>query len=538
MRAARDFTISAAQEIFAPVVDQATHGGRGAVARAIDEAIAKYGDTETPLHRAFGAIGRGAHSINEGRYEDALKSIIPALDELERSVFNRRLGWLHSMVGFAVGMMGNPERGLEWTARAVAAVDVTPTSVDSFNAHSNHGCLLGMAGEHDASRKSLEQALAIAIAAGDAGRQFIALSNLSYGLLMKLQEIETPTAAQRKSLANQALKYAERARDLDCSDELGLDPAGMDSLVGQATLHAGNVGGARAMFAQALQIGPTHPTVKADVHLGMAMVHRLDGEYADARTHLRTAFERASAAQLGLILDRVMAEGVMLETAAGNSAAVLEWTTRRCHFLERHYKQRLRLLARSTELATAADSVSQRASDYQHEAESLSTKARDWDDDHLRDALTRAFNRRGLARVAGHIFAPFRQLATVVIDIDHFTSINETRGRAVGDMLLKHVAATIAAQMRNADQFARAEGAEFQVLLLDATPTAAFETCEQIRTAVARGRWIPSQPEVGITVSVGVCNRSSEKTFEATLAAADRALEQAKKSGRNRTCVA
>jgi diguanylate cyclase (GGDEF)-like protein len=395
-----------------------------------------------------------------------------------------------------------------------------------------------MVGEHDASKDVLERALGIAIATGDAGSQYIALSNISYGLLMKAQENASLSPAQKKALANQALKYAERARKLCSGEDLGLDPGGMDSLVGQAMLHAGDVSRAKSMFTRALQAGLAHPGVSVEAHLGIATAHRLSEQYDDARDHLRIAHDIATSGQLGLALDRVMAEGVLLERAAGNMTATLDWTTRRCNFLEKHYKQRLRLLARSTELAAQADSVSLKASQYQHEADSLSLTISDWDDEKLRDALTRKFNRRGLARVAGHIFAPFRQLATAVIDIDNFTSINETFGRSTGDLLLKQVAETIASHMRNADQFARAEGAEFQLLLLDTSPDAAFETCEQIRTAIESRSWIPSHPDARITVSIGICNRSSEKSFEATLAAADRALEQAKKSGRNRTCVA
>jgi diguanylate cyclase (GGDEF)-like protein len=530
--------INTRQELLARIFDQATLGGRGAAARAIDAEIAKHGEVETPLHVALSAIGRGARDINAGHYEEALNAIIPALEELECSAYNKRLGWVHTMVGFAVGMMGNPERGLEWTARAVAAVDATPASVDSFTAYSNHGCLLGMVGEHDASREVLEKALRIASSAGDAGGQFIALSNISYGLLMKLQDSKALTSVQKKSLAAQALKYAERARKLCSGEDIGLDAGGMDSLIGQALLHAGDVPRAKTMFTQALQSGLAHPSTSAEAHLGIAIAHRLSGQYDDARTHLRIAHEQATAGQLGLALDRVMAEGVLLETATGDAAATLDWTTRRCNFLERHYKQRLRLLARSTELAAQADSVSRRASQYQEEAESLSLRTRDWDNERLRDALTHAFNRRGLARVAGHIFAPFRHLATVVVDIDNFTSINEKYGRSAGDLMLRHVAATITSHMRNADQFARAEGAEFQLLLLDSSADAALGTCEQIRAAIERERCIPSHPEARITVSVGICNRSSESSFEATLAAAERALEQAKKSGRNRTCVA
>jgi diguanylate cyclase (GGDEF)-like protein len=531
--------INATQEVFAPVFDQATRGGRGAAARAIDAAISTIGDdVDTPLGKALGAIAIGARNINAGRYEEALHAIIPALDELERSAFRQRLGWLHTMVGFAVGMMGNPERGLEWTARAVAAVDASPSSVDSFTAHCNHGCLLGMVGEHDASKEELERALRIAVSTGNVESQYIALSNISYGLLLKLQESGVLNSAQKKSLANQALKFAEKARKLCSGADLGLDPGGMDSLVGQALLHAGDVARAKAMFAQALRAGVVHPGVSVEAHLGQAIAHRLSGEYDDARAHVQIACDIATNGQLGLALDRVMAEGALLEGAAGDMKATLEWTTRRCKFLEKHYRQRLRLLARSTELAEQADSVSQRASQYQEEAESLSVRTRAWDDEKLRDALTDTFNRRGLARVAGHIFAPFRPLATVVLDVDNFTSINESYGRSAGDLVLQQVAATIASHLRNADQFARTEGAEFQLLLLDSPPEAAWATCEQIRSAIERERWIPAHPEATITVSIGICNRSTERNFEATLAAADRALEHAKKSGRNRTIVA
>ncbi len=245
--------INARQELFAAVFDQATLGGRGAAARAIDAAIATHGEVETPLHLALAAIGRGAHDINAGHYEEALNAIIPALEELECSAFNKRLGWVHTMVGFAVGMMGNPERGLEWTARAVAAVDATPASVDSFTAYSNHGCLLGMVGEHDASKEVLEQALRIASAAGDAGGQFIALSNISYGLADEAAAERNPDFGTEEITGSQALKYAERARKLCSGEDIGLDAGGMDSLVGQALLHAGDV-----------------PRAKADVHAGAA----------------------------------------------------------------------------------------------------------------------------------------------------------------------------------------------------------------------------------------------------------------------------
>jgi tetratricopeptide (TPR) repeat protein len=329
------------------------------------------------------------------------------------------------MVGFAVGMMGNPERGLEWTARAVADVDVVPRSVDSFTAYANHGCLLGMVGEHDTSKEFLEGALGIAISDGAVGSQYIALSNIAYGLLVKLQQGETLSSAQKKALASQALQYAERARKLCSAEDLGLDPGVTDSLVGQAMLHSGDVSRAKVMFTQALRQGLVHPGESAEAHLGIAIAHRLCEEYDDARAHLQVAHDIAGTGQLGLVLDRVMAEGVALESAAGNLSDALDWATGRCNVLEKQYKQRLRLLARSTELIAQADSVSQRASHYQQEAEALIARRRDWDDEASR-VRSPTVQPKGTCAGRGPYLRAFPAVATVIIDIDNFPSLFET----------------------------------------------------------------------------------------------------------------
>ncbi|MBS0321630.1 MAG: diguanylate cyclase [Proteobacteria bacterium] len=520
------------------ILDEVTRGGRGSVRRAIESALAGQDHATTPLYRAFVAIGHGSRCMNEGRYEESLVAILPALEELERSPYSHRLGWLHNMVGFAVGMMGNPERGLEWTARAVASVGATPASVDSLAAYSNHGCLLGMVGAHDASKDALERSRAIAESRGDVGAHHIALSNIGYGLLVRLRESPALDGDARRALGTQALDYARRAAALTPAPELGLDPAGASSLLGQALLETGDVAGAKAKFADALRLGPSQPPVAADLQLGLATAHRLTGDFATARGHLGRAHDIATQGQLALVLNRVLAEGIALERAAGDTAATLDWTTRRCQFLELHYRQRLQMLARSNEFAAQARAISERASHYQLEAAALNTRIRDWDDERLRDGVTLAYNRRGLARVAGHVFAPFRTLATAVVDIDDFATINDRHGTAAGDAVLKQIAGVIGARLRSADQFARAEGAEFQLLLLDTSPSAARETCEQIRIAVENGRWIADAPDTRVTVSIGICNRTTQTHFDATLAAADVALAAAQRTGGNRTCVA
>ena len=156
----RNSMINARQELFARIFDQATRGGRGAAARAIDAAIADESATvETPLHRALGAIARGAADINAGHlrrsaardHSGARRTRTQRLQQATGlAAHHGRLCRRHDgQSGTRSGMDGARGRG----HRCHAA------SVDSFTAYSNHGCLLGMVGEHDASKDVLERAL-------------------------------------------------------------------------------------------------------------------------------------------------------------------------------------------------------------------------------------------------------------------------------------------------------------------------------------------------------------------------------------------
>ncbi|TDI43586.1 MAG: diguanylate cyclase [Acidobacteria bacterium] len=157
------------------------------------------------------------------------------------------------------------------------------------------------------------------------------------------------------------------------------------------------------------------------------------------------------------------------------------------------------------------------------------------------DALTGLFNRRyldgALERELARASRSESSLALLMLDIDHFKSVNDTYGHAVGDLILKKVAATLSGRLRQADVLARFGGEEFVVLLPQVTAAAALDSAERIRASVERTRFHAGGKRTHVTVSIGLAMFPDQSDApESLLEAADQALYQAKKLGRNRVC--
>lgn len=127
-------------------------------------------------------------------------------------------------------------------------------------------------------------------------------------------------------------------------------------------------------------------------------------------------------------------------------------------------------------------------------------------------------------------------LSLMMIDIDNFKSINDSRGHIVGDGVIRKVAETIAASKRDGDELFRYGGEEF-ALLCPQTPPGTMALAERIRAAVADSR----HPELdqAVTVSIGIATSPTHaRSFRELLGKADAALYVAKSSGRNRIVCA
>ncbi len=157
-----------------------------------------------------------------------------------------------------------------------------------------------------------------------------------------------------------------------------------------------------------------------------------------------------------------------------------------------------------------------------------------------RDELTGLLNRRELDRVLaeecerdlrfGHEFA------LIMLDVDHFKSINDQHGHPAGDAVLKEVARRILGQVRTVDRATRFGGEEFAVIVTESDAATALEIARRICTAIARDPIaLPSGKKLEVTISAGVAALPRDSCTEgALIAAADRALYAAKQRGRNR----
>ncbi len=121
----------------------------------------------------------------------------------------------------------------------------------------------------------------------------------------------------------------------------------------------------------------------------------------------------------------------------------------------------------------------------------------------------------------------------LMIDIDHFKSINDSYGHAVGDSVLQQVTARICDSIRDSDVVARYGGDELAVLLPSCPESTLCEIAERIAGAVSDSAIACPNAAVAVTVSVGAARSDGDMSLIETLALADHALYQTKRSGRN-----
>lgn len=177
------------------------------------------------------------------------------------------------------------------------------------------------------------------------------------------------------------------------------------------------------------------------------------------------------------------------------------------------------------------------------EAEDIKQAADQLYDVAYRDALTAAYNRRYFDEALETAFAEAggerQPLSLAYVDLDHFKAVNDSHGHAVGDTVLTEVAATIQTYLRPTDLLARYGGEEFVVLLPGLDGATALSVLERIRAGIeALATSLPGGATVSTTLSAGVAtyggHNHGQMKPSGLIDAADLALYQAKKQGRNR----
>jgi len=131
-------------------------------------------------------------------------------------------------------------------------------------------------------------------------------------------------------------------------------------------------------------------------------------------------------------------------------------------------------------------------------------------------------------------------LSLLMLDIDFFKTVNDTHGHQVGDIALKSVADIAKSTLRDFDICARLGGEEFAVLLPETNKSQAYEVAERLRLAIENSK-VPL-PSGGLpltmTISIGVSSMTSkDDNIDVLISKADKALYEAKKTGRNKVCA-
>src|SRR5487761_2040143 len=153
------------------------------------------------------------------------------------------------------------------------------------------------------------------------------------------------------------------------------------------------------------------------------------------------------------------------------------------------------------------------------------------------DPLTGMFNRRGFAEACSRVIEREanggRPVTALIFDIDHFKSINDRFGHPAGDEILKLFSAVVVNNLRISDLSGRIGGEEFAALLTCPLEEGVI-VAERVREAFEASGIVCDEGPVDTTVSIGVAGGPAGTELEVLLAAADTALYQAKRGGRNR----
>lgn len=158
------------------------------------------------------------------------------------------------------------------------------------------------------------------------------------------------------------------------------------------------------------------------------------------------------------------------------------------------------------------------------------------------DALTGLYNRRWLnsmfQRVVDLCKKNKRDLSVMMIDIDHFKEYNDKNGHLAGDIALRTIAQKVMRFLRDEDLVTRYGGEEFFVLMPELSIEATVKVAERLCREIGITEITDTNKNIlpSVTVSIGVADNIDHSTSNELIEAADKALYEAKRSGRNKVC--
>jgi len=182
-----------------------------------------------------------------------------------------------------------------------------------------------------------------------------------------------------------------------------------------------------------------------------------------------------------------------------------------------------------------------KATDLSERVTQLEDEMKRLSDEVSTDQLTQIANRRGLMQAfeieRGRLERSGGELSIGLLDIDNFKKLNDELGHSAGDEALKSLAAIVSKTLRPTDRVARYGGEEFVVLLPETPAAEGEQVLTRLQRSLTGGLFMHKDKQIFVTFSAGVTGYRMAERIEDSLERADQALYEAKRTGKNRTCI-
>jgi diguanylate cyclase len=206
------------------------------------------------------------------------------------------------------------------------------------------------------------------------------------------------------------------------------------------------------------------------------------------------------------------------------------------------------MVAESRAVQTLVQQTQERLHEEHSKATDLTLRVTELEDEMKRlsdevstDQLTQIANRRGLMQAfeieRARLERNGGKLSIGLLDIDNFKRLNDELGHSAGDEALKTLAAVVSKTLRPTDRVARYGGEEFVVLLPETPADEGEQVLTRLQRSLTGGLFMHKDKQIFVTFSAGVTGYRLAERIEDSLERADQALYEAKRTGKNRTCI-
>jgi diguanylate cyclase (GGDEF)-like protein len=275
----------------------------------------------------------------------------------------------------------------------------------------------------------------------------------------------------------------------------------------------------------------TTPLVKRAQHLDKLLRNHLQDDTAlkDELQQLIAAFA-PSMATISSLLKQVGEDSPELNAARQILEHDLPENIGEARSLLRQASQNI--LQAGNTLASASKKLNTTIEQQVKKLSTLSTRLQQAESEARNDPLTGLANRRRLAEFLKQM--EHSSFCFLIIDIDFFKKINDAYGHDVGDEVLQQLAIILKESIRDTDLAARIGGEEFCIVFPDTNIDISVSLADKLRQSIATHGFHTHSGNIDVTISIGVSEHTDNMSHSDTFKAADQALYQSKKHGRNR----